>query len=362
MTSDARHGGTGRQRAAISETARRCRDADELFAETSRLLQRVVPFDGSLWFGADPTTLLATWPTRVENVADGHCESFWRRELLVEDTNLFRDVSRAVETAVTLLNATDGRPARSARYREFLQPQGYGDELRAAARTNGATWGYISLFRERGRPAFSPAETAVVAEISQVLGFSLRALVRRVRRPAGPRAPGLMVFDVNGTLVSRNDDAEAWLAELNNADGFAVPTAVLAVIAQARAVAADRQHGPARLRLRSRRGQWLVLHASPLRSSIGGTDLVAVVIEPAQSGEIAPIIVQAYQLTPREQEITQLLAQGLGTADIAGRLLISPHTVRDYIKTIFEKTGVRSRGELTAQLFAEHWAASRPVP
>jgi DNA-binding CsgD family transcriptional regulator len=37
-------------------------------------------------------------------------------------------------------------------------------------------------------------------------------------------------------------------------------------------------------------------------------------------------------------------------------LFLSAHTVRDYIKSIFEKVGVNSRGELVAQLFAEHYA------
>jgi DNA-binding CsgD family transcriptional regulator len=30
--------------------------------------------------------------------------------------------------------------------------------------------------------------------------------------------------------------------------------------------------------------------------------------------------------------------------------------VRDYVKTVFEKLGVSSRGELVARLFAEHYA------
>jgi DNA-binding NarL/FixJ family response regulator len=66
--------------------------------------------------------------------------------------------------------------------------------------------------------------------------------------------------------------------------------------------------------------------------------------------------VQAYELTTREQQITQLIAQGHGTPHIARRLHLSPHTVRDYVKAIFEKVGVSSRGELVAKLFAEHYA------
>ena len=39
----------------------------------------------------------------------------------------------------------------------------------------------------------------------------------------------------------------------------------------------------------------------------------------------------------------------------AQRLAISPHTVTDHIKSIFEKTGARTRGEFSAILFfGEH--------
>jgi DNA-binding NarL/FixJ family response regulator len=84
--------------------------------------------------------------------------------------------------------------------------------------------------------------------------------------------------------------------------------------------------------------------------------------EPAceRGAPVAPIIVQAYELSPREQEITELISQGFGTAEIAGRLHLSAHTVRDYVKAIFEKVGVSSRGELVAKLFAEHYAPIHP--
>jgi DNA-binding CsgD family transcriptional regulator len=79
------------------------------------------------------------------------------------------------------------------------------------------------------------------------------------------------------------------------------------------------------------------------------------VIESAQPSEIAPIIAPAYDLSGREREITELIAQGCATAEIANRLFLSRHAVRDYVKTIFAKVGVSSRGELVAHLFNEHY-------
>jgi DNA-binding NarL/FixJ family response regulator len=80
-----------------------------------------------------------------------------------------------------------------------------------------------------------------------------------------------------------------------------------------------------------------------------------VVVEPAKAAEIAPIIVQAYELTDRERQITRLIARGAATGDIAEELFLSAHTVRDHVKAIFQKVGVSSRGELVAKLFAEHY-------
>jgi two-component system NarL family response regulator len=48
-------------------------------------------------------------------------------------------------------------------------------------------------------------------------------------------------------------------------------------------------------------------------------------------------------LTPREQAVLRLMADGADNVAIGRELSISPHTVKQYVKSIFEKLGVRSR-------------------
>jgi DNA-binding NarL/FixJ family response regulator len=53
-------------------------------------------------------------------------------------------------------------------------------------------------------------------------------------------------------------------------------------------------------------------------------------------------------MSPRESEILNLLASGLGNKEIARLLKISDHTVKFHVTSIFNKLGVSSRTEAVA--------------
>jgi DNA-binding NarL/FixJ family response regulator len=53
-------------------------------------------------------------------------------------------------------------------------------------------------------------------------------------------------------------------------------------------------------------------------------------------------------LTPREQDVFELLAQGRSNKDIARTLFISESTTKVHVRHIFEKLGVHSRAEAVA--------------
>jgi DNA-binding NarL/FixJ family response regulator len=59
--------------------------------------------------------------------------------------------------------------------------------------------------------------------------------------------------------------------------------------------------------------------------------------------EAGEAVQQRPALTPREEEVLRLIAQGADNAAIGLALSISPHTVKQYVTNIFEKLGVRSR-------------------
>ncbi len=361
---------------AVQGIARACSRAatgDDLFAEVSHAVGKVVPFDGAMWFGVDPSTLLAIAPARFEAMDEGYCQTLWDGEFHDQDAALYRDLARHSTPAASIRAATADRPLRSARYRRFVQPQGYDDELRVAFRSGESTWALGALYRDKGRRPFTPEEVAVMAGISGIVGAAVRThMALATGAPALSTAPGLLMFDASGVLMSANVEATRWLADIYGPgtdttqtwlDVLADPSAgdirsaipIVPLLAHARAVTAGLDDGPARLRLRDRNGRWLVLHASCLnRGAHDGA--VAVVVEPAKSTDIAPIVIEAYGLSPRERDVVRAIARGSSTPDIAAELFLSAHTVRDYIKSVFEKVGVSSRGELIAKLFADHYA------
>lgn len=64
-------------------------------------------------------------------------------------------------------------------------------------------------------------------------------------------------------------------------------------------------------------------------------------------------------LTPREEQVVALVADGLSNREIAHELNLSEHTVKKYLFRIFEKLGISSRVELV--LYAVSHSQSRPA-
>jgi DNA-binding CsgD family transcriptional regulator len=354
-----------RRRANLVQHVHRSGSPGGVFDAASARLRGLVPFDAAAWLGTDPGTGLPTSPVRIDDldaVTHSLCSAHWQHELLADDVNVFRDLARADVPAAAFRSTVGAEPERSPRYRRFLRPLGLADELRTVLRVGDAPWGPITLWRREGAPPFTDQETATLAALAAPIGEALRRHARPTAPGLDPRPdrPGMLLFDADGELVSADEEARRWLDELPPEPGVptdhgVLPIWMLITVFRAGAIRHGAGDGTARTRVRTRHGRWLACHASCLRAADGSAGDVALVVEPAPPAAVAPLVVEAYDLTAREQEIVHLLARGAGTAEIADELFLSKHTVRDHVKAIFAKAGVTSRGELVAKLFAEFY-------
>jgi DNA-binding CsgD family transcriptional regulator len=346
---------TGRFQAGLERLSRAALEAPALVRALAGQLQAAVPGDALLLLRTDPTTLLPTDGV-VEALPPGLCKPFWDNELLEEDFNKFVALARSELPAATLRAATGGDLSLSRRYTTMYRPLGVTDELRVSfTARDGSCWGIAQLVRTGG--AFSARERDLLAATAPAVAGLLRAGVTTPGRTV-TGGPALVILDRAGEIDSITPEAREWLAELANGSGTGmtpVPEPVYAVAGRARAARTTVAPEPACAQVRTGAGGWLHLHATRLETAGSARDLVAVVITPARPPDLVPLLALGYRLTQREQQVLQFLARGMTTTEITAGLGISAHTVRDHIKALFGKVGVRSRAELVARIFAEHY-------
>jgi DNA-binding CsgD family transcriptional regulator len=228
-----------------------------------------------------------------------------------------------------------------------------------ALRSRGDVWGAITMYRGPDRPVFDAYEQAFLAAASPLMAAAVRRalLIGESADPEGPEAPGMIVLGPDWRPESMSPDVEEWLRDLPDGNWAAsqLPTAVLAVAGRA-ARSATGTDDPAEVavaRVLTRSGRWVVLHGLPLAAS--HSQRVAVIVEPAHPSRIAPLLMSAYGLTEREQQLTRLVLQGYSTIEIADHLVISVHTVQGHLRSVFTKTGVRARRDLVTKIFFSHY-------
>jgi DNA-binding CsgD family transcriptional regulator len=330
----------------------------ELIEGVADTLRAAMPIDALVMGATDPDTLLGMGAGVAHGMPRSVCHPFWEYEFEVPDFNKFSDLAHARRQVADLHEATGGRPERSARWREFRTYMDADAELRATFNAGGRGWGFLHLNRAGTARGFGAEEIAFVETIAPIVGRALRlSLISHPARNDAGRGPGMTIVDAANRVVSATPEALAWFDELESIYrlpdallGRDVPSEIVTAAQEARA-----RGGATRTRVRTHTGVWLLMHASCLHAGDARAADVAVVIEPAKASEVAPLIVDAYELTPREVDVTRALARGLTTNEIARELYISRYTVQDYLKSVYEKVGVSSRGELVAKMFADHY-------
>jgi DNA-binding CsgD family transcriptional regulator len=335
-------------------------DLPTLWQESSDVLARVVPhYMTPCWWTLDPSSLLVTshYQTEIMELPP----EMLAHEYYADDVHTLAGVARSERGISTIHEVTGGDPGRSPGWQRFVHSYGGDQEVLVALRTRaGEPWGVLGLYREPGRPQFTVDELCFLRDVAPYLGEGARRglLVGEASDPDGPEAPGLVVIRGDWSVESLTPGVEHWLADLPESRWESrgdLPPAILSVAGRALRTAEghDTPGDVALARVLSQSGRWVMLHGAALVGD--GAPRVAVIVEPAHPARVASLLMAAYGLTEREQEVTRLVLQGNSTLDIATRLGVVAQTVQQHLKSIFDKTGVRSRRELVGKVFFTYY-------
>lgn len=332
-----------RARWALARLAEAELDNDSFRREAAVILGRAVGFDGWCWLVTDPVAGLPTRELGENMVVDQDMRRFLRLQL----------AQGAPQGAppVTVLSAdTGGDLRRDLIWREMFGPAGAGDKLHAALIASGTCWGHLHVDRDGSSGYFTEGDAELVADVAPLLAGRLRKGMR-LAAPSesgpgdeSPAEPGTIIVDNDLSLVAATEDAWRWiqrlgLPRLNDAEPLPGVIYVLAMHAAA-------SPAGARMRLQATDGRWAVIRAAPLTTGSATSAGYAVTVEPAAPQDLAPLLMRAWDLTPRERQVAGLVIDGLSSEDIARALYISVHTVRGHLKTIFAKLGVSRHQDL----------------
>ncbi len=310
-----------RVRRDVEVVARAGLEIDSFLEESIDSISRAVPFVGACLATVDPSTRLLTGARKYGELLgrNEHDHEFGLMEYGQDEPTAFMTMAERGVDAASVHLARSGQADDSRRLTEFMNPYfGFTDELRTLCRDGDRVWGGIALFRDSSAGRFEEAEVDFMASLTEVLAIGLRsgmlAALAASTVPGGSTGPAVLIVGGDDSIRQTSLGAEERLADLLAGQNSGAPAAVIAsLVGAARRFARGESAVPPRSRVRGASGMWLVLHASPL-TALGEHDGdVVITIEEARPPEIVPLVVAAFDLTPRERDVTQLVLQGVDT-------------------------------------------------
>lgn len=322
---------------------------------------------GLLLSATDPETTMLGTATVVDQLPEAMAAPWMHNEFGDDDFNKFSQLHRTGSGATTLHRVTQGRPSLSPRHSRLHHPHGLGPELRVTFSHGKACWGIANLVRAAADPDFGDAELHWLDGLRPMVTAGIQRTTAQLSSPeAQGEVSGVVSLDPTGSLLSMTSAAERMLADLwlcpLVTGRYRLPgeAYMIATAARARSGSASSTAPPV-TRLRGRSGRWLTIQGDSTRRADGTVTGIVLVIQPSGPAEVLPIVVAAYGLSTREQEVLHTTLGGATAGEVGAQLFISEHTVRDHITSILAKTGTASRGELTDLLF-QHRALWSPEP
>jgi DNA-binding CsgD family transcriptional regulator len=311
---------------------------------------RHVGFDAYAWLLTDPETAVGSDP-----LADVPCLPELPRLIRLKystTTNRWTNMT----SPVGLLHAvTDGHLDRSLLWREMLSGYDVGDVASVAFRDRFGCWGFLDLWRTGRHTTFSDADAEYLSTIAGKVTEMLRLCQARTFSPDTPielpSGPAVLILSPDLHVRAQTADTHSYLRALmpTEEDRQPVPAAAYNVAAQLLAVEAEASDRPPPARVHLGGARWLTLRAARMAGADQSRADIAVTIETSSGFERVDLFSRSHGLSPRESELMAALARGSDTRQLASELYLSENTVQDHLKSIFAKTGSRSRRSLLAR-------------
>lgn len=337
-------------RRRIEEIADAATDAMSMRVKILAALRRVVEFDDYVWVLTDPRTAVGASP-----LADVPClprlPALIKLKYLTQ-LNRWTELTRTAPHTQSIHDRTNGALLSSLIWREMLGELGVADVCSTVFVDQHGCWAFLDLWRRTSPIAFDTSDRAFVESILPTVTSGLRArqaatFIASGQRPH-PQPPGPVVLLLDDDLIVRGqtDESRLWLEILipPGPGDPAIPAIVYNAAAQLLAVESGVDDSSPSARTHLNDGFWITAHATRFGSTASdGERWIAVTLEPTSPDDRLDLFARAFALSHRETELLTLLARGLDTRALAGRMVLSESTVQDHLKAIFSKTGCHSR-------------------
>jgi DNA-binding CsgD family transcriptional regulator len=339
---------------ALEGIVRACYSAgDDFNALRLRLLQalrREVPFDAAFVAAADPDSLLFTRVFADDALVESSPRFLDNEFGAAHDVNRFVDLARARDPVGSLDHVAKGERGTSARWREIMGPLGMGDELRVALRVDGTVWGFMCLHRS-GATGFTAQEMTLVRKVAPHAGEAMRRAAAVAGNASADAVDEAVILVADHVVVAVGGAVEEIETRDPIAAGGDLPVPLAGVVRRLEAIEAGNDIGapPAVIRMTTRSGALVAVHAARLRDASGNGPVV-LTVAPAAPAERSSLLLAAHGLTPAQRRVANLVLQGRTTGQIVIALGISAYSVQDHLKAVFDKVGVRSRRELVSAM------------
>jgi DNA-binding CsgD family transcriptional regulator len=322
-----------------------------------------------------------TWSSAEGRISNFWCDTFMPRRtawIILNHRRYEADAGFSFRELVLFGKATGNARAwwdrgfeHSATFHAVFEPYGFKWFLDGVVRDAERPYGCLALIRLGEDADFSAAEEELLSRVLPYLSHALRADATRPSRFVRTGRSGMVICDEQGAVVEWSASAHrlavfALVEDINldarvDAGDFEEMTLRLRDIARHWAACMQAGDLGDELPTLVRRNGWgeFVLRGYRLRGPDGAANRVGILIEqlvPFESHLLERV--NATSLTTRQKEIALLSLQGLPNAQIARRLSISPHTLKDYYKGIYARLEINSHHELVQRLGSDEMTLS----